>query len=63
MAASAKLAVATIGATDSSIAYPEGALTPARTLTATINPSLGATIDAASTAAWALATAAWAEAT
>ena len=56
MVASAKLALATRGPTDSSIAYPDGALTPARMFTATIIPSLGAVIVAAATAAWALAT-------
>ena len=52
MSDSAKLALATIGPTDSSIAYPlVGALTPGRTLTAMIRPSAGAVRVAAVTAA------------
>ena len=60
---SAKLAFATIGATDSSIAYPDGAFTPAMMFTATMSPSAGAEMVEAATAACALATAAWAVAT
>ena len=60
---SVKLAVATIGPIDSSTAYVDGALTPGRMLTAMINPSAGATMEAPVTAAWSASTVAWAEAT
>ena len=56
MSDSAKLALATIGPIDSSMAYPLGALTLGSTLTAMINPSAGAVRVAALTAAWAALT-------
>jgi len=63
MSYSAKAAFATIGPMDSSIAYPVGALTFGRTLTAMIRPSAGADSVAALTASWSRLTVDWVEAT